>query len=366
MRRFTSSASRFLSRSKSALFSKAATQASTLFKNRHFQRVALATATVSLGAATTQTAFCDASVDFKKVRAAIVTLLEDEKGNYDGNGMNHYGPLFIRLAWHASGTYSCKDRTGGSDGATMRFAPECQWGANAGLGLARDRLAPLLKQFPGLTAADLWTMAGAVAVEEMGGPQIKWRSGRSDAPDNKKTVPDGRLPDAAQGAQHIRDIFYRMGFNDREIVALSGAHALGRCHTDRSGFKGPWTRAPTTFSNDYFRLLLEENWTVKQWDGPKQYENSSSGRDLMMLETDLALVRDPEFKKYVQLYAKDEKVFFQDFSSAFSRLLELGVKFDGKSCPAAGGASLSLNNGTLVALGFLSAAATGIFVGGKK
>lgn len=53
-------------------------------------------------------------------------------------------------------------------------------------------------------------------------------------------TPDGRLPDADKGADHIRNIFYRMGFNDEEIVALSGAHALGRCHTDRSGFDGPW------------------------------------------------------------------------------------------------------------------------------
>jgi cytochrome c peroxidase len=51
-----------------------------------------------------------------------------------------------------------------------------------------------------------------------------------------------------------------MGFNDQEIVALSGAHALGRCHRDRSGFDGPWSHSPTTFSTEYFRLLLEEKW----------------------------------------------------------------------------------------------------------
>jgi cytochrome c peroxidase len=52
---------------------------------------------------------------------------------------------------------------------------------------------------------------------------------------------DGRLPDASQGARHIRDVFGRMGFNDQEMVSLIGAHAVGRCHTDRSGFDGPWT-----------------------------------------------------------------------------------------------------------------------------
>ena len=60
--------------------------------------------------------------------------------------------------------------------------------------------------------------------------------------------PDGRLPDGAKDTktetiQHLRDIFYRMGFDDQAIVALSGAHAVGRCHTDRSGFWGPWTYA---------------------------------------------------------------------------------------------------------------------------
>jgi cytochrome c peroxidase len=71
----------------------------------------------------------------------------------------------------------------------------------------------------------------------MGGPIIPWRPGRADK-DLAACTPDGRLPDGSKGAKHVRDIFYRMGFNDQEIVALSGAHALGRCHSDRSGFKG--------------------------------------------------------------------------------------------------------------------------------
>ncbi len=62
----------------------------------------------------------------------------------------------------------------------------------------------------------------------MGGPVIPWRPGRTDADDGSKTVPDGRLPDASQGAAHIREVFGRMGFNDEEMVALIGAHALGQ------------------------------------------------------------------------------------------------------------------------------------------
>jgi cytochrome c peroxidase len=72
----------------------------------------------------------------------------------------------------------------------------------------------------------------------MGGPAIPWQSGRVDAMDPSAVTPDGRLPNAESGplgadksdSDHLRNIFYRMGFNDQEIVALSGAHALGRCH----------------------------------------------------------------------------------------------------------------------------------------
>lgn len=83
-------------------------------------------------------------------------------------------------------------------------------------------------------------------------------------------TPDGRLPDATKEQKHLRAIFNRMGFNDQEIVALSGAHALGRCHTDRSGFLGPWTFSPTVLTNEYYKLLLNEKWSWKKWNGPKQ------------------------------------------------------------------------------------------------
>ena len=119
-----------------------------------------------------------------------------------------------------------------------------------------------------------------------------------------------------------------MGFNDQEIVALSGAHALGRCHATASGFVGPWTPTPTTFNNLYFSLLLNVKWTPNEkiigQGGKLQYQDPSG--KLMMLPSDLALIEDPEFMKYVQLYAKDQKTFFKDFSVAFQKLEELGTK----------------------------------------
>lgn len=177
----------------------------------------------------------------------------------------------------------------------------------------------------------------------MQGPIVPYRPGRTDG-DIAACTPDGRLPDATQGSDHLRNIFYRMGFNDQEIVALSGAHALGRCHRDRSGFDGPWTFSPTVLTNDFFTLLLEQKWQWKQWDGPKQvcekrvraqikmiltrkqYEDKST-KSLMMLPTDMALVQDKAFLPHVERYAKSNDEFFKDFSAVVLRLFELGVPF---------------------------------------
>ena len=141
----------------------------------------------------------------------------------------------------------------------------------------------LVEQFPWITYSDLWTLAGVCAIQEMQGPVIPWRPGRTDR-DVSMCTPDGRLPDGAKDQTHLRAIFGRMGFDDREIVALSGAHALGRCHTDRSGFDGPWTFSPTVVSNDYFRLLLSEKWNFRKvW---KDDKNCSSSLLLDLTDTD--------------------------------------------------------------------------------
>lgn len=119
-----------------------------------------------------------------------------------------------------------------------------------------------------------------------------------------------------------------MGYSDREIVALSGAHTLGRCHADRSGFDGPWVVNPTRFSNQYFKLLSTRKWVPRKWDGPLQYETIVAGEKLMMLPTDMALMEDPTFREWVLKYAKDQNLFFKDFALAFGKLIELGVNRD--------------------------------------
>ncbi|CAG8507340.1 9255_t:CDS:2 [Ambispora leptoticha] len=261
-------------------------------------------------------------IDYQNVYNQIADILEDN--DYDDGS---FGPVLLRLAWHSSGTYDKETGTGGSNGATMRFAQEGGYGANAGLNVARDKLEKIKEKNPEISYSDLWTLAGVVAVQELGGPTIPWRPGRADV-DASFTTPDGRLPDASQGAKHIRDIFYRMGFDDREIVALCGAHALGRCHPTRSGFDGPWTFSPTVFTNDFFKELLNKKWVEKKWKGPKQYVDKQTG-DLMMLPADLAFIQDKSFRQWVEKYAKDEQLFFKDFADAFRKLLELGVPFTG-------------------------------------
>lgn len=181
------------------------------------------------------------------------------------------------------------------------------------------------EQFPWISYSDLWVLAAVCAIQEMQGPTIPWRPGRQDR-DVSYCTPDGRLPDASQGEKHLRGIFGRMGFNDQEIVALSGAHALGRCHTDRSGFEGPWTFSPTVLTNDYYKLLIEEKWSYRKWNGPKQFQDVAT-KSLMMLPTDLALIKDKSFRPVVEKYAHDNEAFFNDFSAVIAKLFELGVPF---------------------------------------
>ncbi|KAI9216424.1 mitochondrial cytochrome c peroxidase [Blastocladiella britannica] len=265
-------------------------------------------------------------LDYSKVAEAIADVLDNNEWD-DGS----YGPVLIRLAWHASGTYDKKDNSGGSGGAGMRYSHEGKDGANAGLDHARALLEPIKQRFPEISYADLWTLAGVVAVKELGGPSVEWRSGRSDFK-SEEVTPNvaGRLPDATQGRKHVRDVFYRMGFDDREIVALMGAHALGRCHTDRSGFDGPWTFSPTMLTNDFYKLLLSEKWVKRDWEGPLQYTDKKT-KTLMMLPTDMEMYNDRTFYKHVKEFAADEKVFHDAFASAFKKLIELGVTFDDKS-----------------------------------
>lgn len=241
------------------------------------------------------------AADYKKVRADIREMIEAKLDK---------GPTLVRLAWHSSGTYDKMTKTGGSQKGTIRFREELSHGANAGLDTAVAWLEPIYKKFnrnSDLSYADLYTLAGVVAIETLGGPRIGWRAGRQDSFDTKDVTEDGRLPDADKGspaktAEGIRKVFNRMGFEDREIVALSGAHALGRCHATSSGYVGPWTFTPTSFNNQYYVLLKGLKWTPDSKAAKFQYTDPSG--KLMMLPSDLVLIEDAGFNQWVEKYSK--------------------------------------------------------------
>jgi len=266
-------------------------------------------------------AFAVTPPDYAGAKVALKAMIAEDQD---------VGPTMVRLAWHSSGTYDKMSKTGGSGGGTIRFKEELAHGGNAGLDKLVAKLEPVKSKFPSVSYADLYTLAGATAIEAAG-VTVPWKAGRVDAMTPDAVTPDGRLPAASKGndpqktaAALRKDVFYRMGFNDQEIVALSGAHALGRCHPDASGYSGPWSPSPYVLSNTYYNLLLKVPWTIKEWDGPMQFEDPTG--KLMMLPSDIVLVQDKGFRPFVVQYAKDNALFVKDFTAAYTKLTELGTK----------------------------------------
>lgn len=255
--------------------------------------------------------------EIESVKNALTTLIEEK----------NCGPILIRLSWHDAGTYNAKDRSGGARGV-MRFEDgESKFAANFGLDIARDILEEIKKEVaPDMSYSDFWALAGVVAVKAMGGPDIKFRVGRIDAQTAGDAVEEGRHPDGDKGADHLREVFYRMGLQDKEIVALSGAHTVGKCHVDRSGFDGPWTEDPFKFDNSYFVDMLNKQWIETTTSaGNPQFKDGEDGEHMMLI-SDLALMEDEKFRPFVELYANDQNAFFADYAAAFQKLSELGCE----------------------------------------
>jgi catalase-peroxidase len=180
----------------------------------------------------------------------------------------HYGPLFIRLTWHAAGTYRIEDGRGGAGAGEQRFAPLNSWPDNGNLDKARRLLWPIKQKYGRkLTWADLLVLAGNVATESMGfetfgfafgrpdvwepeevfwGPEDTWLGDERYSGDRELTGPFGAVqmgliyvnpegpngnPDPLASARDIRETFRRMAMNDEETVALiAGGHTFGKCH----------------------------------------------------------------------------------------------------------------------------------------
>ncbi|CAN1249422.1 L-ascorbate peroxidase, cytosolic [Linum perenne] len=212
-------------------------------------------------------------------------------------------PLMLRLAWHSAGTFDVKSKTGGPYG-TMRYSAELAHAANNGLDIAIRLLEPIKEQFPNITYADFYQLAGVVAVEITGGPDVPFHPGREQCLFRSSLIIQD---DNSIGVDHLREVFGTMGLSDQDIVALSGGHTLGRCHKERSGFEGAWTSNPLIFDNTYFTELLT---------GEKE--------GLLQLPSDKALLDDAVFRPLVEKYAKDEDAFFADYAEGHMKLSELG------------------------------------------
>lgn len=278
--------------------------------------------------------------DLAEVRKEIHLLIDE----------NNCNPILVRLAWHDSGTYDDKigikewPKCGGAHGSIINEI-ELNHAANAGLSKAVFYLKPIKKKYPNVSMADIIQMASAEAILKAGGPTIPMIYGRVDSDVSPK---EGNLPGAAapfpngekNAAEHLRRVFYRMGFNDREIVALSGAHTLGRAFKERSGtVENSYGKAGgTIYTNGDFVARGDgkagvgmpggKSWT-KQW---LKFDNSyfkegGTDKNLLWLETDAAVQKENGFKVWFDKYAADEKLFFEDYKQAHKKLSELGAKF---------------------------------------
>ena len=213
-------------------------------------------------------------LDYKALKADLTALMTDSQPWWPAD-YGHYGPFFIRMAWHAAGTYRTGDGRGGANSGQQRFAPLDSWPDNGNLDKARRLLWPIKQKYgQSISWADLFILAGNVAIESMGGPVFGFGGGRADVyePENDiywgsedKWVNEGvqtRIdeergledldgplaaiqmgliyvnpegpggnPDPLQSARDIKATFERMAMNHEETVALTaGGHTFGKAH----------------------------------------------------------------------------------------------------------------------------------------
>ena len=219
------------------------------------------------------------SLDLAEVKKDLHALMTDSQDWWPAD-FGHYGPLFIRMAWHSAGTYHIGDGRGGGGSGTQRFAPLNSWPDNASLDKARRLLWPIKQKYGRkLSWADLFILTGNVALESMGfktfgfgggredvwepeedvdwGPEDTWLGDKRYTGDRVLENPLGAVqmgliyvnpegpngnPDPVAAARDIRETFARMAMNDEETVALiAGGHTFGKTHgaADPGKYVGP-------------------------------------------------------------------------------------------------------------------------------
>ena len=255
------------------------------------------------------------TLDLKAVKQDIFNLMTDSQDWWPAD-FGHYGPLFIRMAWHSAGTYRINDGRGGGGSGNQRFEPLNSWPDNVNLDKARLLLWPVKQKYgKKISWADLMILAGNCALESMGFKTFGFAGGREDIWEAEQDVywgseaewlgdnrysgdrdlenplaavqmgliyvnpegPDGN-PDPLAAAKDIRETFRRMAMNDEETVALiAGGHTFGKCHgaANPDEYMGPEPAAASieeqnlgwknTFNsgkgNDTITSGLEGTWT---------------------------------------------------------------------------------------------------------
>ena len=207
-------------------------------------------------------------LDLEAVKKDLCALMTDSQGWWPAD-YGHYGPLFIRMAWHSAGTYRMGDGRGGAGDGTQRFPPVNSWPDNANLDKARRLLWPIKQKYSSkISWADLMVLAGNCALESMGFKTFGFGGGREDVWEPQEDVywgsesewlgdkrysgerklenplaavqmgliyvnpegPNGN-PDPVASGRDVRETFARMAMNDEETVALvAGGHTFGKCH----------------------------------------------------------------------------------------------------------------------------------------
>ena len=210
------------------------------------------------------------ALDLEAVKADLKALMTDSQDWWPAD-YGHYGPFFIRMAWHSAGSYRTGDGRGGANTGQQRFAPLNSWPDNGNLDKARRLLWPIKQKYGrNLSWADLLILAGNMAIESMGGPVFGFGGGRADTWEPARDIywgaegewlgqtridaekglemerplaaiqmgliyvnPEGPggVPDPLLSARDIRETFHRMGMTDEETVALTaGGHTFGKSH----------------------------------------------------------------------------------------------------------------------------------------
>ena len=357
------------------------------------------------------------NLDYKALKQDLHDLMTDSQEWWPAD-YGHYGPFFIRMTWHAAGTYRTGDGRGGGGTGAQRFAPLNSWPDNGNLDKARRLLWPVKQKYGNaISWADLLILAGNVAIESMGGKTFGFGGGRDDIWHPEEDIywgvetewlgdkryqstrdslenplaavqmgliyvnPEGpnANPDPLLSAQDIRETFGRMAMNDEETVALvAGGHTFGKAHgagdpakvgaepegapieqmgfgwanshgtgkgrdTTTSGIEGPWTANPTQWDNGYFDLLFKYDWQLTKspagahiWhpvdiaedDMAPEVDDASVKVTPMMTTADMALIKDPAYRKISERYHQNPDELADAFARAWFKLLhrDMGPK----------------------------------------